>query len=475
VEVGIVRTVKDFLLNLDGLPSVKINDLIEGENGSDGFVSALFEESVEVLLLDSKDVRPNEQFKTKGGRMSIPAGDFLLGRAVNPLGVPIDGKPPLTKTKTDQLIELEQPSPGIEFRELIKEQFITGFTLVDSLIPIGKGQRELILADPRSGKTNFLIDLIVNQKNSNVICVLASIGKPLSELKNIINILTLNKAIQNTIIIAGTSSDSPPLIFLTPMAAMSIAEHFQRDGRDVLLILDDLGTHAKVYREIMLLGNRFPGRQSYPGDIFNVHGRLLERAGRFNSKAGGGSITALPVAEINLNDLTGFIPTNLMAMTDGHLLFRSTMYNKNQRPAIDISFSVSRVGKQTQNPMQNLIATQVRQVLAKAAESESISRFEFELPEETKRTLKQKQIIDLILIQPSLTYISPQVQIALLALTFTKFLLQRDIGFFEANQSKILTLLSSPKFTPFINGLLNIKSGAVLVNKLDIAMERSLR
>jgi len=475
MEVGIVRSVKDFLLNLDGLPSVKINDLIVSENGSSGFISALFDEYVEVLLLDTKDVRPDEQFKTKDGRLSIPVGNFLLGRAVNPLGVPIDGKPPLAKTKTDQIIELEQPAPGIEFRELIKEQFVTGFTLVDGLIPLGKGQRELILADPRSGKTNFLIDLIVNQKDSQTVCVLASIGKPLSELKNIINILTLNKAIQNTIIVAGTSSDSPPLVYLTPMAAMSVAEHFQRAGQDVLIILDDLGTHAKVYREIMLLGNRFPGRQSYPGDIFNVHGRLLERAGRFNSKAGGGSITALPVAEINLNDLTGFIPTNLMAMTDGHLLFRSTFYNKNQRPAIDISFSVSRVGKQTQSPIQNLIATRVRQVLAKAAESESISRFEFELPEDTKRTLKQKQIIDLILVQPSLTYILPQIQITLLALAFTKFLLQRDLGFFESNQSKILEILKSTKFAPFISSLFNIKTEAELVSKLDQAMERSLQ
>lgn len=475
-EVGIVRSVKNFLLKVDGLPSIKINDIVESESGAAGYVFSLYNDYVEVLLLDTKDIKPNEEFKNKQSTLSVPVGNFLLGRAINPLGIPIDGGTPLAKTRLDKYaLPLDQPALGVEYRDLIAEQMVTGFTVVDMLIPIGKGQRELILADPRSGKLNFLIDLIINQKNTDIVCVVASIGKPLSELKNLINTLNSNGALKNTIIVAGTSSDTPPLTFLTPMAAFSVAEYFQRSGKDVLLILDDLVNHAKVYREISLLSDRFPSRESYPGDIFNVHAKLLERAGKFNKKGGGKSITALPVAEINLNDFTSFIPTNLMSMTDGHLLFRSALYLKNQRPAIDIPLSVSRVGKQTQTKIQNQIGTKVNQVLAKASESENISSFEFELPDETRTVLKQKSLIQSILVQPSLTTIPAGLQVALLGLAFTKFMLDKDVAFLEANREKIIKILLSKDYASFTSTILKIKEETELINKLDQILQRSLR
>lgn len=459
MEVGFTKTVRNFLIHLDGLPTAKVFDLVQNEAGLRGWVRALYSDRVEVLLLDAGDVREGQVFQGSGKRLSVPAGDFLLGRAINPLGIPIDGKGSLGQTKNEVSLELDPIPPGISGREFIREQFDTGVMIVDSLIPIGKGQRELVLGDARSGKTSFLIDIIVNQKRKDIICIYAAIGKPISEVRSLIDVLKVNKALSHTIVVASSSSDSPPLIFLTPQTAFSLAEYFQKQGKDVLIILDDMGIHAKIYREITLLSNRTPGRESYPGDIFYQQAHLLERAGLFTKALGGGSITAIPVMELNLNDFTTFIPTNLMAMTDGHLLFNSSLFAKGQRPAIDLSLSVSRVGQQTQNSIQNSLSTKAKQVLVQATQLETVSRFSFELPAETQLILKQKSLIEKLIRQSPLSNIPREYQIILLALPFTKFV-------HEPNQD-FQTLLKKPAVAKLAQVISEFKSEQELFSALE--------
>ena len=442
--------------------------MVKSEQGQRGWVNALDEDQVEVLMLDEGKITPTQEFIRLPDRLGLAVGDFLLGRAINPLGVPIDGKGLLRKQKTAVVLGLEQTAPGIESRQFINTQFLTGIALVDCLIPIGKGQRELVLGDAHSGKTGFLIDTIINQKNTGVICIVASIGKPSVVVRNLIDILRNNKALDYTIIVATSSSEPPPLIFLTPKTAFTIAEYFQKKGKDVLLILDDLGTHAKVYREIALLGNKSPGRESYPGDIFYQHAHLLERAGNFLPEYGGGSITALPVMELNLNDFTTLIPTNLMSMTDGHLLFKASLHSQGMLPAIDISLSVSRVGRQTQDTVSNLLSGRVREVLFAAEDLESIARFSSEMPEETKLTLIRRGLIMEILKQDPLTNIPKNLQLVLLALPFTSFLQAKNRNFVEKYKTTLVkSFLTDPALLTITKNLSKFKTDEELIKALE--------
>lgn len=467
-EVGYVTAIRDFLISLDGFPSIRINDMVESESGVRGWVNSISQDQIEVLMLDEGKILPKQLFKKVPFRLGIGVGDFLLGRAINPLGIPIDGKGMLSKEKVTKILELEQSAPGLETREFISEQFLTGITLIDTLIPLGKGQRELVLGDAHSGKTGFLIDVLINQKNTGVICIYASIGKPAVSVRNLIDILRSNNALSNTVIVATSSSEMAPLIFLTPKTAFSIAEYFQHQGKDVLLILDDLGTHAKIYREIALLGNKSPGRESYPGDIFYQHSHLLERAGNFLPGYGGGSITALPVIELNLNDFTTLIPTNVMSMTDGHLLFKSSLRSQGQIPSIDISLSVSRVGRQTQDPVSNSLSTKVRQILSDAADLETISRFSSELPPETQLVLRRKDLILEILKQDPLSPTSKPIQVILLALPFTAFFKDKTRVFMEKYKRKITEgFLSDPQLIKVSQSISQLKTATELINLLE--------
>lgn len=467
-EVGFVKNIRNFLVHLDGMPTVKTNEIVENEAGVRGWISGLLPDRVEMLLLDEGIVQPGQLFKRSDKRLEVTIGQFLLGRTINPLGTPIDGKGPLGNTTTDQNLPLNNEAPGINFREIITEQFDTGISHVDTLVPLGKGQRELLVGDARSGKTDFIVDIIVNQGQTGVICIYAAIGKPIAEVGGFIDILNTNKALDHTIIVATSSTDLAPLIFLTPQTAFTIAEYFQKQGKDVLVILDDLGNHAKIYREISLLSSRPPGRESYPGDIFYQHAHLLERAGNFNKEAGGGSITALPTIEVTLSDFATFIPTNLMSMTDGHLLFKSSLYNQGQRPAIDTSLSVSRVGQQTQNRVQNLLSTRIKQVIAQATQLETLSRFSFELPFETQLILNQRSTIEELLKQPPLTYIGKEEQVVLLALPFTSFLKDKDKEFVRANLQVLLdTLSNDPELAKITESVFNFKDDKELIAALE--------
>lgn len=466
-EVGYVVSFRDFLVYLDGFPTIRINDMVESE-GLKGWVNSLAEDKVEVLMLDEGKITPNQQFKRLSNRLGIAVGDFLLGRAINPLGIPIDGRGMLSKTKTNPVAELDKEALGIASRQFITEQFVTGITLIDTLIPLGKGQRELILGDNHSGKTAFLIDLIVNQKGTGVICVVALIGKSAVTVHNFIDTLRVNRALEYTVVIATTLSEMAPLIFLTPKTALTVAEYFQTKGHHVLLILDDVGSHAKIYREMALLGNKSPGKESYPGDIFYQQAHLLERAGNFHSKNGGGSITALPVMELNLNDFPTLIPTNLMSMTDGHLLFKSALYNQGQRPAIDLAMSVSRVGRQTQDQISNLLVSRVKQVLSAASELETISRFSSELPPQTQLTLNIRDLILEMLKQDPLIAIPREIQLALLALPFTSFLKDKNPSFVEKyKQVLISAFLQESNLANIIKQISQFKTDTELIKALE--------
>lgn len=466
-EVGYVVSSRDFLVHLDGFPTIRVNDMVESDNGLRGWVNSTFDNRIEVLMVDEGAITPKQQFKKLPSRLGVVSGDFLLGRAINPLGVAIDGKGLLSRSKVNNSLDLDREAPGIESRQFIDTQFLTGITLIDSLVPLGRGQRELVLGDAHSGKTGFLVDIIINQKNTGIICVLALIGKPAVTVRNLIDTLRANKALDYTVIIATSSSEPAPLIFLTPKTAMTLAEYFQKQGKDVLLILDDLGSHAKIYREIALLSNKSPGRESYPGDMFHQHAHLLERAGRFLPSFGGGSITALPVIELTLSDFTTLIPTNVMSMTDGHLLFKSSLRAQGQTPAVDLSLSVSRVGRQTQDQMTNLLSARVREVLSSAADLETIARFSSELPPETQLILRRRELIVEILKQDPLTAVPKQIQAILLALPFTKFFEDKNRLFIEKYKPAIIeAFLRQPQLIPITKAVDKLKTDEQLIKLL---------
>jgi F-type H+-transporting ATPase subunit alpha len=388
---------------------------------------------------------------------------------INPLGIPIDGKRMSLDTTGNNRYELDREAPNIPLRKFITDQFVTGVTLVDTLIPIAKGQRQLIVGDAHSGKSTFLIDLIVNQlDNNNTVCIYTCIGKPVAQVRSIMNILESTGALKSTVVIASSASDLPPMIYIAPQTAFSIAEYFQKNGKDVLLILDDMGVHAKIYREISLSSNRSPGRESYPGDIFYQHSHLVERGGNFKIENGGGSITVLPVLELSSSDISGYISTNLVGMTDGHLMFKSAMRNQGQTPAIDISISVSRVGRQTQNRIQNVLSQAVRALLAEADELETVSYFSGELPKETAMKLKRKQVIMELVRQESLTLVPLQIQIFLLGLVFTNFFIEQGVPFTAKNKLVLIDLAKKDKnFSDYTEKLMQLKTLEDLIKALE--------
>ncbi|MDO8515560.1 MAG: hypothetical protein Q7S14_03605 [bacterium] len=444
-EVGFVQKINKFIGYLDGLPGIKINDIVENEAGLTGWVTALLPDLVEVLFLKDGDVRPGDMFFKSGKHLTVPLGNFLLGRAINPLGIAIDAGMPLPP-KNDKNVtypdSLDKIAPNMGNRKFIDRQLDTGITLIDTLVPIGRGQRELIMGDPRSGKAEFVLDIIANLKDTGVVVVYGIIGKSLPAMRSIISALGQRGALPYTTIIAAASTDPVPLIFLTPQTVFTVAEFYQHQGKDVLVVLNDMGIHAKIYREISLLANQTPGRESYPGDIFYQHAHLMERGGYFSN---GGSITVLPSIELDLNDFSTYIPTNLMGMTDGHLLFKSSLLSQGFNPAIDTTLSVTRVGRQTQNRVQELLSTLVRQTLTRAASLETLSQFSFELPPETQALFKQAAQIKELLKQPVGVRISKDTQTLLLALPFTKYLMDKDTDFVEKNKLSIIENLKKIK------------------------------
>ncbi len=466
-EIGYVTSVSNYLVWINGLPNVKVSEIVLSESGGRGLVNSINEDLVEVMMLDEVKIQPSERFKRTSSTLKITAGNHLLSRVINPLGQSIDGKGGFSKS--GDVVDIEHIPLGINSRASIIQQFETGLTLIDMLVPIALGQRELVIGDGHSGKTGFILDTIINQKNKNILCIYAVIGKPIVQIRNIYEVLRVNKALNYTVMVASSSSESASLIYLNPLVATTLAEYFQRQGNDVLLILDDLGLHAKYYREISLLSDRAPGRDAYPGDIFYQHARLLERAGKFNKKFGGGSITALPVIETASDDYSSYITTNLMGMTDGHLLFSSNRYRQGFRPSVDIYLSVSRVGRQTQHLAQKALADRIKALLARANKLQSYSRLGTEVSAETLNVLKQARQTETILKQEPLIKVPLIIQMILLGLIYTPFFNQRDYLFVEVNKNRIVDyLIKSTYLNQFLTTMSKIKDDKEFINAVSV-------
>ena len=386
-EIGSVIEVKDGVVILKGLTRVSYGEIIEFTSQAKAVVIDLLPETVGTIVLgDYLGIKFGETAKSTGMTLSVAASSDLLGRVVDPLINPIDGK---NKIKPEKYYPLEKVAPGVVYRKKVNVPVQTGIKAIDVLIPIGRGQRELIIGDRGTGKTTLAIDTILNQKNENLICIYCAIGQKRAKLASIVKLLEKKSALDYTVVIAATASDSVTLQYLAPYAACAVGEYFMDQGKDVLVVYDDLTKHAWAYRQISLVLRRPAAREAYPGDIFYLHSRLLERACRMDEKYGGGSLTALPIIETLEGDLSAYIPTNVISITDGQVSLESDLFNAGSRPAINVGLSVSRVGGDAQTKAIKSVAGKLKLDLAQYREMAAFSQFESELDEETKKFLNR--------------------------------------------------------------------------------------
>lgn len=385
-EVGFVEGSNNAIVYATGLPQATLQEIVMFESGEFGVVISLSRDQVEVLLLSKYAIKAGTRVTRTGVKQEVPVGFELLGQTINLFGQPLEVGKSIEPPKISRPIDID-PS-GINTRKRISSPFETGVTMVDMLVPLGKGQRQLVIGNRKTGKTSFLYQTIAKQARLGTICIYAGIGRKKIDIKKIENYFKAAGIIDNTVIIASSPEDSSGITYLTPFAAMTLAEYYRDEGHDVLLVLDDLFTHAKVYREIMLIGRRFPGRNAYPADIFYTHARLLERAGNFTLANGSEhSITCLPVVESVEGDIAGYIQTNLMSMTDGHIYFDVDMFGRGNRPAINPFLSVSRVGRQTQTPLRLTLHRELTSFLTLHQRLENFSHFTAEAGAGIKKTI----------------------------------------------------------------------------------------
>lgn len=419
-EVGSVQSILQSIVYITGLPGVRPKEMIIGEGGQRGIVQGIEEGLAEVLMLDTDGLVSNLAVARTNETFSVPVSDGLLGRIIDAIGRPIDGRGPISGQKINQPID--PPAPGISSRVRINKPLETGVSIVDLLIPIGYGQRELVIGDKKTGKTTFVLQTIANQAAQGVICIYVSVGKRQDDLKFVENYLRKKNVLGNCVLISANSADPATMVYLSPYVGMSVAEYFRDSGRNCLIVFDDLTNHAKFYREISLLLQRAPGRSSYPGDIFHIHAALLERAGNIKISNGSvTSITSLPMAETLEGDLTGYIQTNLMAITDGHIFFDIEEFRKGARPAINPGLSVSRVGNQTKQPIDRSLAQMVREDLSKYSRSLDIARFGVELPEKTRQEIELGEKIGVLFNQDAETIVPRSLQMVMLGMLFAGF------------------------------------------------------
>lgn len=416
-EVGFVEEVLQGIVHVAGLPSAKNHELVIFETGQAGQVISLHREFVEIMLFSKDTIRVGTRAARTNALLEIPVGNELLGQTIDPLGFSLDQTKPMQKPKTVRVIDMK-PS-GISVRKRIETPLETGLSLVDLLIPLGKGQRELVIGDRKTGKTSFLLQSILNQAQQNTICIYAAIGKKKLDIKKVEDYFVKHDVMKKTIIVASSLEDPAGIIYLAPYAAMTIAEYFRDQGVNVLIVLDDLFTHAKFYREISLLGRKFPGRNSYPGDIFYTHARLLERAGNFIHEKSEVSITCLAVSETQSGDLSGYIQTNLMSMTDGHIYFDNDLFAQGRRPAINPFLSVTRVGRQTQTDIQRQINRELISFLTLFDKMQSFSHFGAEATASVKHTLATGEKIYSFFDQTEVSLFPSTLQIYLFCLIWS--------------------------------------------------------
>ncbi|HTK03934.1 MAG TPA: F0F1 ATP synthase subunit alpha [Alphaproteobacteria bacterium] len=390
-DTGTVAEVKDTLVKITGFKSGVIGEAVTFENGIHGRIISIFPNSCEVMVFDKEPMAVGISVARTGGPVTVSVGEGLLTHVISPLGYVLDER--RQESTTPEARNIDFKPIGIAGRVKVNKFLSTGVAIVDLMVPIADGQRELIIGDRKSGKTYFLLQTIISQARAGKICIVSLIGKRKSEIKKTEEILEQEGVIDKCILVVSSSSDSSGEIFLTPYTAMAVAEYFRDCGRDTIVILDDMTTHAKYYRELSLLAGRFPGRESYPGDIFHVQSQIVERAGNFRVNSKEVSITLLPVAETLEADLTGYIQTNLMSMTDGHIFFDSNLFFKGIRPAVNIFLSVTRVGRQTQSKEHKQAASEVLKILKKKEELERFLRFGPEVTNEVKEIVAKGDAI----------------------------------------------------------------------------------
>ena len=420
-EVGTVIQVADGIARIHGLEKAMQGELLEFPGEVYGMVMNLEEDNVGAVLLGSqKNINEGDTVKTTGRVVEVPVGDAMLGRVVNALGQPIDGKGPVA---TDKYRQIERVASGVISRKSVDTPLQTGIKAIDSMVPIGRGQRELIIGDRQTGKTAIAVDTIINQKGQGVKCIYVAIGQKASTVATIVKTLEEYGAMAYTTIVAATASELAPLQYIAPYSGCAIGEEWMENGEDVLVIYDDLSKHAAAYRTLSLLLKRAPGREAYPGDVFYLHSRLLERAARLADKFGGGSLTALPIIETQAGDVSAYIPTNVISITDGQIYLETEMFNAGFRPAINAGLSVSRVGGSAQIKAMKKIAAPIRTELAQYRELAAFSQFGSELDADTTEKLAQGERLKEILKQPQYKPMTVEKQVIIIYAATKKYLM----------------------------------------------------
>jgi len=411
-EVGSVISVGDGIARVHGVERAMAGEMLEFPKGVFGIALNLEEESVGAVLLGgAKEISEGDQVKRTGRIISVPVGEAMLGRVVNALGQPIDGKGPIATT---EFLPIERIAPGVVDRQPVKEPLQTGLKAIDGMVPIGRGQRELIIGDRQTGKTAVAVDTIINQRGKGVICIYNAIGQKQSTVAQVVRTLEEYDAMSYTIVVAATASDPAPMLYIAPYSACALGEFFRDSGRHALVVYDDLSKHAQSYREISLLLRRPPGREAYPGDVFYLHSRLLERAAKLNTANGGGSLTALPIIETQAGDLSAYIPTNVISITDGQIFLESDLFHQGVRPAINVGNSVSRVGGSAQIRAMRSVAGTLRLDLAQYRELAAFAQFGSDLDKATQAQLNRGRRLVEILKQPQYQPLAVEKQVMII-------------------------------------------------------------
>ena len=425
-DVGTVIQVADGIARIHGLENAMQGELLEFPGEVYGMVMNLEEDNVGAVLLGSqKNINEGDTVKTTGRVVEVPVGDVMLGRVVNALGQPIDGKGPVD---TDKYRRIERVASGVISRKSVDTPLQTGIKAIDSMVPIGRGQRELIIGDRQTGKTAIAVDTIINQKGQGVKCIYVAIGQKASTVATIVKTLEEYGAMAYTTVVAATASELAPLQYIAPYAGCAIGEEWMENGEDVLVVYDDLSKHAAAYRTLSLLLKRAPGREAYPGDVFYLHSRLLERAARLSDKLGGGSLTALPIIETQAGDVSAYIPTNVISITDGQIYLETVMFNAGFRPAINAGLSVSRVGGSAQIKAMKKIAAPIRTELAQYRELAAFSQFGSELDADTTEKLAQGERLKEILKQPQYQPMPVEKQVIIIYAAIKKYLMDIPVA-----------------------------------------------
>ena len=460
-EIGTVNWVGDGIANIDGIDHATYGEIVLFDCGVKGMVQDVRKNEIGCILFGrDTEIREGSRVVRTGKRAGVPVGDGFKGRIIDALGAPIDGAGPI---KEEGYRPIEQPAPSIVERQSVGVPMETGILSIDSMFPIGRGQRELIIGDRQTGKTSIAIDTILNQKGKDVICIYVAIGQKASTVAKLVNTLKQNDAMDYTVIVSATASDPAPLQYIAPYSGTAVAEHFMHQGKDVLIVYDDLSKHAVAYRALSLLLERSPGREAYPGDVFYLHSRLLERSARLSEAYGGGSITALPIIETQAGDLSAYIPTNVISITDGQIFLESDLFFSGMRPAVNVGLSVSRVGGAAQKKAMKKAAGSIRIDLAQFREMEVFTQFASDLDAATKEQLQHGHVLMELLKQPLCRPLSTSEQVVTLCAANAKVMLNIPLDQVKDFQMKLLDRMK----TEHADIMRQIDSGATLDETLS--------